>query len=372
MVPMKMRSLFVWPVLALAALSAAQSAKPVTVGDPAPPLKVEGWVKGTPTAGLEQGKVYVIEFWATWCGPCISAMPHLSDMADAMKGKAEFISVNVWDRRAASEKEPNDKGHVERVTKFVQDNDAKMRYNIALDDSSDTMSNTWLRAAGRNGIPCAFVVDRTGTIAWIGHPMDNMDKVVEQVVDGKWDTAKFKKDFEAAAAAERKRNEFYTKLQTSAAKSSYDQFLSEFQAAAKEDRDTAISMVPSLALSVTRRDAADGVKFVKYVAANELKGNTMAISQTCMNVANALREKPDQLREIAKISTDNAKKADNKSGAVVWAYHARTLMAAGDKKGAMGACDKAMGMVDSFDPENSREAVRKFVANVKADVEKMP
>ena len=73
------------------------------VGDPAPPLAVGPWIKGEPIPKLEKGRVYVVEFWATWCGPCKANMPHLSRLARKVKGKAEIIGVNVWERPPTTE-----------------------------------------------------------------------------------------------------------------------------------------------------------------------------------------------------------------------------------------------------------------------------
>lgn len=54
-----------------------QPAVTLKAGDPAPPLKIEKWLKSGPIERFEKGKVYVLEFWATWCPPCIASMPHL-------------------------------------------------------------------------------------------------------------------------------------------------------------------------------------------------------------------------------------------------------------------------------------------------------
>lgn len=69
------------------------------VGDPAPPVKVFKWVKGNPVESFEKDKVYVMEFWATWCGPCKAAMPHLSEMARKYAGKVTFTGVDIWEKK---------------------------------------------------------------------------------------------------------------------------------------------------------------------------------------------------------------------------------------------------------------------------------
>src|SRR5205085_11915214 len=67
-----------WWVAALAVCAALASRAPsdLNVGDAAPALDLKEFVKGTPVA-LEKGKVYVLEFWATWCGSCGARIPHV-------------------------------------------------------------------------------------------------------------------------------------------------------------------------------------------------------------------------------------------------------------------------------------------------------
>jgi thiol-disulfide isomerase/thioredoxin len=156
------------------------------VGDPAPKLQVDKWLKGDPIKSLEKGKVYVIECWATWCGPCIASMPHVTKLQAKYKDKGVVvIGVNVWERDLSAP-EP-----------FVKKMGDKMGYAVATDvlpvtnDGSTgpgAMATTWLKAAGRNGIPCSFIVDREGKIAWIGHPM-MMERALGLIADNKFDPA---------------------------------------------------------------------------------------------------------------------------------------------------------------------------------------
>lgn len=165
-------------------LLSAQAATPtLTVGDPAPQLQTGKWIQGDPVTEFESGKAYIVEFWATWCGPCRTTIPHLNQIANQFKDKGlVVIGQNVWEQ---------DEDEVEPFVKKMGD---KMTYRVALDDKEGSekgkMAENWMAAAGQNGIPSAFLVDTKGLIAWIGHPMTLSERLINDVLAGTFDVKK--------------------------------------------------------------------------------------------------------------------------------------------------------------------------------------
>jgi thiol-disulfide isomerase/thioredoxin len=137
------------------------------VGSKAPAIKADKWVKGTEVKSFEAGKVYVMEFWATWCGPCKRSIPHLTELQKSHKD-VTVIGMASSEHKA---KNATSDTRLDVLTKFVHDKGSEMDYTVAY-DANGTMGKDWLRAAGQTGIPCAFVVDSEGKIAWIGNPLD--------------------------------------------------------------------------------------------------------------------------------------------------------------------------------------------------------
>lgn len=168
----------------------ATEKKVLKAGDRAPEFKVEKFIKGDAITGFEKGHVYVVEFWATWCGPCIKAFPHLTELQKQYAGDVTIIGTNIW------ETNKYDDSTLAKVEKFVAQKDDVMGYTVAYDGPSRHMDEKWMRAAGRNGIPSAFVVGKQGMIEWMGHPMW-LDVVLAEVVADKWDAATGQSKLEA-------------------------------------------------------------------------------------------------------------------------------------------------------------------------------
>ena len=156
--------------LALASFAFVAAGFAGELGQAASPLKITEWVKGKPVdlAATKDKQVVVVEFWATWCPPCIKSIPHLTDMAKKFKD-VQFVGVS-------SEK-------ADVVKKFVAKMGDKMDYNVAIDDDGKTSAG-YMEEFGIGGIPHAFIVDKQGRVVWHGHPMDGLDKAIKLSVKG--------------------------------------------------------------------------------------------------------------------------------------------------------------------------------------------
>ncbi len=182
-------------------------AQTLSVGDDAPAMAVSRFAKGEKLDRLEPDQTYVVEFWATWCGPCIRSIPHLTKLQKDYQGKGvKFIGVSVWERDQAN------------VDPFVAKMGDKMDYTVALDDvpkgEKGKMATAWMTASGSNGIPTAFIV-KAGKVAWIGHPM-SMDAPLDRITSPGFDIAIAASKYREERAIEQKAMAFAAKLRRAA------------------------------------------------------------------------------------------------------------------------------------------------------------
>jgi thiol-disulfide isomerase/thioredoxin/Tfp pilus assembly protein PilF len=260
-------------VAALTLVTAAH-AKNLTIGDPAPPLKVGGWVKGKPVT-FEKGKVYVVEFWATWCGPCRTSIPHLTELAKKYAGKVSFTGVSVWEENAGKMTPAETRA---KVAKFVETMGPKMAYNVALDSTDKAMATNWMTAAGENGIPSAFVVGKDGKIAWVGHPMGDLDSVLQQVVAGTYDVAAAAAKREKEKAGEERLVALQRKIGALVQGQKYAEAVAELDKVIAEDPSSADQFEGAKFNLLLRFDLPGAAAQAQKLAAGPFKDNALALN----------------------------------------------------------------------------------------------
>ena len=186
-------SLFATALIALSISTPQASAKELSIGSDAPALDIEHWLqdgKGffEPVKEFEDDKVYVIEFWATWCGPCIQNMPHIAELQNQYRGQNVQI-IGVSDETEEEVKEFLDQDHPQLEKKMGE---VTAAYSLTADPDRSVHAD-YMEASNQQGIPTAFIVGKDGKIEWIGHPA-SMDPVLERVVEDSWDREAFKEE----------------------------------------------------------------------------------------------------------------------------------------------------------------------------------
>ena len=166
--------------------AAPQDQKKLAVGDATPVLEGLDFVQGSMDDLSASGtKVLVVEFWATWCGPCLRSIPHINELYQTFQDQG-LVVVGVSDEKRS------------KVEPFVKKRGSEMSYPVAI-DADKKVSDAFMVAAGQKGIPCAFVTtvqggQSGGKVVYIGHPMaPEFETAVRLSLTGRYDPVLMKK-----------------------------------------------------------------------------------------------------------------------------------------------------------------------------------
>ena len=339
-----------------AGFAAEENEVTVKVGDKAPALTVGKWVQGDPVEEFESGKAYIVEFWATWCGPCRVSIPHLNKIHEKFRGKGLIvIGQDCLENKEAE------------VVKFVKKMGDEMTYRVALDNLTHSkkgkMAETWMDAAGQRGIPAAFLVDKNSRIAWIGHPMSLKETVIEKVLDGSFDIAQAAKDYAERQKIEAQMNELQREFSKSQRNKDWD--------AAEATLDKMKTLAGDESESLNIAGARLTVKFGKkdyesaYKLARELsdahQDNAMIQNHLAWTIATDPGIEQRDL-DLAEMISNRANKASKGKDAAILDTVARVLFMKDKKEEAIRTQQRAVDLADG----SAKKSLQKTLDSYKA------
>jgi len=310
------------------------------VGDKAPALTIEKWVKGEPVTGFEKGKIYVVEFWATWCMPCVAGFPHLSEVQAKYKDKGlTIIGVSCRDTRGNT---------LEKVETMVKDKGDKMAYTVAWDTERKT-NESYMKAAKQNFIPAAFVVDKEGMLAWVGNPNDpngGFETAIEEIVAGKHDLKAAAEKYKSAKAdeiAESKIDSEMFKLQKLAADEKWDEAITLADSLMGQSKaaDKNIAMTKFQLLLIGKKDYPKAYEYANELA-TKYKDDAMVLNAVAWSIVDPEAEVEKRDADVAMKIAAQAVKVTNEKDGMILDTLARCYWLKGDKAKAIELQKKAV------------------------------
>ncbi|MGZ2386108.1 redoxin family protein [Rhizobium brockwellii] len=167
----------------------------LSIGFPAPSIKMLAWVQGDPAHVFHPGWIYIIVYLSTTCGYCETALSALETLQEMYKDMGVEVIGVVAKEPASTADEA--RSLVETwLAETLSNSDIRIAY-----DHTGEMDKLWMDASLSCWVPQAFVVSKNGTIAYIGDP-NSLECIVHRVIDGSWDSSAEAREAEKERLAE--------------------------------------------------------------------------------------------------------------------------------------------------------------------------
>lgn len=135
------------------------------VGDKAPKINITDYLLNAPKDKKIESKFVILEFWATWCAPCLGSVPHLNDLVNKFKNRKDLIFLSLTYEKPEKTKRTLEKVLFKTIVVSDQKKETETNFNV-------------------DGIPHTVLIDNKGVIKWIGKPYELNSTIIEKFLIG--------------------------------------------------------------------------------------------------------------------------------------------------------------------------------------------
>lgn len=136
------------------------------IGDKAPKVNITDYILNIPNDKNIENKYIILEFWATWCAPCLGAVPHLNELQNKFKNRKDLYFFSLTYEKPDKIKRTLEKVEFKTIVVSDQTKKTEASFNV-------------------EGIPHTVLIDNKGIIKWIGEPNELNTSMIENLLRGK-------------------------------------------------------------------------------------------------------------------------------------------------------------------------------------------
>lgn len=317
-------------------------------------VKNADWIQGEGPSTFEPGKVYVFECWATWCGPCIALIPHVNELHKKYYDQGLRVhGMSSWEEDR------------EKVEKFVKTKGEGMSYPVAFTNGS-AFETEWLKAAGVESIPHAFVV-RNGKLLLKTEASRLTDSLIESILSGDEGAKEAAAKIEAAYDAREKTDAISQEIYVASRKKDHEKMAAKLKEMESLDPDHPELSKLHLQVLMVRQDWPAAISFLEEMPASYFK--TSFLMQAAREIAgsNADDYPVDFTKAVTIPYSEYIAEKGKAIGPNHFAYQSILFWRIGDKQTAIKMAEKGVEVAMNFSraSEIRTNAFKRFEKSIK-------
>ena len=223
-------------------------------------INITDFIHNIPNDKSLEDKFIVIEFWATWCGPCLDAVPHLNELQEKFRSNNDLVFISMTDEKPEKIKATLDR--IDFKTIVVSDQSKKTHKDLEVEKNGVMM------------IPITVLIDNNGNVKWKGHPEELNEEKLNLFLKG--EQIKETKKTEVSIV-DKSENDFLDKITLKMKNKSIDTL---FYLEPSHDENSSL--------------IANGIIKGKFIAQNksvsEIISNLLGIPEEQINISSKVRD----------------------------------------------------------------------------------